>query len=297
MERIRRAVHFVPGANEKMLRKALELPVDTLVLDLEDSVTPENKDSARRVVTGWLKSVDFGRIERMVRMNPLDTAWGVADLEMTMEGPPDSYMVPKVRTRDDLLKVDSILTRLERQYGHREGGVKLLVLATETSQGLLNIGSFGDCPRVDSMSWGSEDLSAAIGARRSRDDSGQLLEVFRYARLMTLIAATAADVQPVDTVFVDVKDSEGLRRECRDVAAMGFTGKITIHPSQVEIVNEVFSPSAEEIAYAEELLAALEENRKVGRMAFSFRGEMVDVPHFRRAERILATAKARTAKP
>lgn len=295
MERIRRAVHFVPGANEKMLRKALELPVDTLVLDLEDSVTPENKDSARRVVTGWLKSVDFGRIERMVRMNPLDTAWGVADLEMTMEGPPDSYMVPKVRTRDDLLKVDSILTRLERQYGHREGGVKLLVLATETSQGLLNIGSFGDCPRVDSMSWGSEDLSAAIGARRSRDDSGQLLEVFRYARLMTLIAATAADVQPVDTVFVDVRDSEGLRRECRDVAAMGFTGKITIHPSQVEIVNEVFSPSVEDIAYAQELLAALEENRKVGRMAFSFRGEMVDVPHFKRAEMILARAKPRAA--
>jgi len=297
MERIRRAVHFVPGANEKMLRKALELPVDTLVLDLEDSVTPENKDSARGVITQWLKTVDFGRIERMVRFNPLDTAWGLADLEMTMEGPPDSYMVPKVRTRDDLLKVDSILTRLERQYGHREGGVKLLVLATETSQGLLNIGSLGNCPRVDSMSWGSEDLSAAIGARRSRDDSGQLLEVFRYARLMTLIAATAADVQPIDTVFVDVRDSEGLRRECRDVAAMGFTGKITIHPSQVEVVNEVFSPSAEEVTYAEELLAALEENRKAGRMAFSFRGEMVDVPHFKRAERILAQAKPPAAKP
>lgn len=291
MSRLRRAVHFVPGANEKMLQKSLALPADSLVLDLEDAVTPENKDSARVTVTRWLKEVDFGRQERMVRMNPLDTPWGVKDLEVTMQGKPDSYLVPKVRTKDDLLRIDAIISRMEREYGHPPGEVKLVVLSTETPQGLLNIRDFGACPRVDSLSWGAEDLSASIGARRNRDEHGQFLEVFRYARIMTLLAATAADVQPLDTVFVDIKDTEGLRRDCLEGAWMGFTGKITIHPSQIEIVNEIFTPSAEEIAESKELLAAFEENQKAGKMAFSFKGQMVDVPHLTRARTILERAR------
>jgi citrate lyase subunit beta/citryl-CoA lyase len=227
----------------------------------------------------------------MVRMNPLDTPWGVADLEITMRGRPDSYLVPKVRTKDDLLQVDIILSRMEREYGYPPGKVKLVVIATETPQGLLNIRDFGYCPRVDALSWGAEDLSAAIGARRNRDEHGQFLEVFRYARVMTLLAATAAGVQPIDTVFVDINDTEGLRRECVEGAWMGFTGKITIHPSQIEVVNAVFTPSAEEIAESQELLAAFEENRKAGKMAFSFKGQMVDVPHLTRARTIIERAR------
>jgi citrate lyase subunit beta/citryl-CoA lyase len=291
MSRLRRAVHFVPGANEKMLQKSLALPADSLVLDLEDAVTPENKDSAREVVTRWLKEVDFGRQERMVRMNPLDTPWGMKDLEVTMQGKPDSYLVPKARTREDLLKIDEMISLMEREYGHTPGEVKLVVLATETPQGLLNIRDFGACPRVDALSWGAEDLSAAIGARRNRDSRGQFLEVFRYARVMTLLAATAAGVQPLDTVFVDIKDTEGLRRDCLEGAWMGFTGKITIHPSQIEVVNEIFTPSAEEIAESKALLEAFEENQKAGKMAFSFKGQMVDVPHLTRARTILERAK------
>jgi citrate lyase subunit beta/citryl-CoA lyase len=287
MSRLRRAVHFVPGANEKMLQKSLALPADSLVLDLEDAVTPENKDSARETVTHWLKQVNFGRQERMVRMNPLDTPWGVRDLEVTMQGRPDSYLVPKVRTKDDLFRIDTILSRMEREYNYPPGAVKLVVLATETPQGLLNIRDFGSCPRVDALSWGAEDLSAAIGARRNRDEHGQFLEVFRYARIMTLLAATAAGVQPLDTVFVDIRDAAGLRRECLEGAWMGFTGKITIHPNQLEVVNEIFSPSPEDIAESKELLAAFEENRKAGKMAFSFKGQMVDVPHLTRARTIL----------
>lgn len=291
MTRLRRAVHFVPGANEKMLNKSLALAADSLVLDLEDAVTPDNKDSARETVTDWLKNIDFGRQERMVRMNPLDTPWGVHDLEMTMQGRPDSYLVPKVRTKDDLFKIDAILTRMEKQLDYAPGEVKLVVLATETPEGLLNIKDFGACPRVDALSWGAEDLSAAIGARRNRDEAGQFLEVFRYARLMALLAATAAGVQPLDTVFVDIRDSEGLRRDCVEGAWMGFTGKITIHPNQIDTVNTVFSPSAEEIAESQELLAAFEENEKAGKMAFSFKGQMVDVPHLTRARTILERAK------
>ncbi len=291
MSRLRRAVHFVPGANEKMLQKSLALPADSLVLDLEDAVTPENKDSARETVTHWLKQVNFGRQERMVRMNPLGTPWGVRDLEVTMQGRPDSYLVPKVRTKDDLLRIDTILSRMEREYNYPPGEVKLVVLATETPQGLLNIRDFGLCPRVDALSWGAEDLSAAIGARRNRDEHGQFLEVFRYARIMTLLAATAANVQPLDTVFVDIRDAAGLRRECLEGAWMGFTGKITIHPSQIEVVNELFSPSPEDIAESKELLVAFEENRKAGKMAFSFKGQMVDVPHLTRARTILERAR------
>ena len=291
MTRLRRAVHFVPGANEKMLNKSLALAADTLVLDLEDAVTPDNKDAARETVTDWLRQVDFGRQERMVRMNPLDTSWGVTDLEVTMQGRPDSYLVPKVRTRDDVLKIHTIISRMEKEYGYPPGEVKLVVLATETPEGLLNIKDFGSCPRVDGLSWGAEDLSAAIGARRNRAEDGSFLEVFRYARIMTLLAATAAGVQPLDTVFVDIRDSAGLRRECIEGAWMGFTGKITIHPNQVDIVNEVFSPSAEEVAESRELLAAFEENRKAGKMAFSFKGQMVDVPHLTRARTLLERAR------
>ncbi len=291
MTRLRRAVHFVPGANEKMLNKSLALEADTLVLDLEDAVTPDNKDAARETVTDWLRQVDFGRQERMVRMNPLDTPWGVADLEVTMQGRPDSYLVPKVRTRDDVLKIHTIISRMEKEYGYPPGEVKLVVLATETPEGLLNIKDFGSCPRVDALSWGAEDLSAAIGARRNRAEDGSFLEVFRYARIMTLLAATAAGVQPLDTVFVDIRDSAGLRQECIEGAWMGFTGKITIHPNQVGIVNEVFTPSAEEVAESRELLAAFEENQKAGKMAFSFKGQMVDVPHLTRARTILERAR------
>jgi citrate lyase subunit beta/citryl-CoA lyase len=291
MTRLRRAVHFVPGANEKMLNKSLALEADTLVLDLEDAVTPDNKDAARETVTDWLRQVDFGRQERMVRMNPLDTPWGVADLEVTMRGRPDSYLVPKVRTRDDVLKIHTIISRMEKECGYPPGEVKLVVLATETPEGLLNIKDFGSCPRVDALSWGAEDLSAAIGARRNRAEDGSFLEVFRYARIMTLLAATAAGVQPLDTVFVDIRDSAGLRQECLEGAWMGFTGKITIHPNQVDIVNEVFTPSAEEVAESQELLAAFEENQKAGKMAFSFKGQMVDVPHLTRARTILERAR------
>ena len=291
MTRLRRAVHFVPGANEKMLNKSLALEAATLVLDLEDAVTPDNKDAARETVTDWLRQVDFGRQERMVRMNPLDTPWGMADLEVTMQGRPDSYLVPKVRTRDDVLKIHTIISRMEKEYGYPQGEVKLVVLATETPEGLLNIKDFGSCPRVDALSWGAEDLSAAIGARRNRAEDGSFLEVFRYARIMTLLAATAAGVQPLDTVFVDIRDSAGLRQECLEGAWMGFTGKITIHPNQVGIVNEVFTPSAEEVAESRELLAAFEENQKAGKMAFSFKGQMVDVPHLTRARTILERAR------
>ena len=292
MPRLRRSAHFVPGASQRMLEKSLGLAADGLVLDLEDAVTPEHKDSARETVTRWLAEVDFGRQERIVRMNPLDSPWGRADLEQTMEVAPDAYVVPKLRNREEVHEIDALVTALEQRHGHGAGSVKLILLATETPQGVMNIGTLCDRPRVDALTWGAEDLSAAIGARRNRDEQGELLEVFRYCRVMTLLAASAAGVQPLDTVYVDVRDLDGLRRDSREGAWMGFTGKITIHPDQIPIVNEAFTPSPDEISESRELIEAFEENRSQGRMAFSFRGQMVDVPHLERARRILEVARA-----
>ncbi|MEE9280956.1 MAG: CoA ester lyase [Myxococcota bacterium] len=291
MTKLRRAIHFVPGANEKMFRRSLELPVDGLILDLEDAVTPENKDSARETVRDWLAEADFGPRERLVRINPLETPWGLRDLEVTMAARPDGYVVPKARSRDDLLRIDEILARIEAERGYPRRGVALLVIGTETPEGLLSIRELASAPRVDGLTWGAEDLSAAIGARRNRDESGVYLEIFRFARHLALLAAAAAGVQPIDSVYVDIRDSVGLEAECREAAAMGFTGKITIHPSQIEIVNEAFSPSPEEIAESRELLAAFEEHQRAGRMAFAFKGSMVDAPHLARARTILERAR------
>lgn len=293
MPRIRRSLHFVPGANEKMLQKSLALPADALILDLEDAVTPDAKDDARRVIRRWLDEVDFGGRERIVRANPLDTPWGQADLEMLLDGtPPDALLVPKVRDADDLKMLHQLLLGFERIGGHEPGAVELIVIATETPQGVLNIASLPDAERVTALTWGAEDLSAAIGARRNRDDSGRYLPVFEYCRTATLLAAAAGNVAPLDTVYVDFRDLDGLAAECRVAADMGFTGKMTIHPGQVDTVNAAFTPSEAEVADARELIEAFEANRREGRMAFSFRGEMVDVPHLERAKRILATAEA-----
>ena len=289
--RLRRAAHFVPGANEKMLGKALELPADALVLDLEDAVTPDNKDAARETIARWLDEVDFGRQQRFVRMNSLDTPWGEPDLEATMRAPPDAYLVPKASGAADLERIDAVLLGLEREYGHPEGGVELVVIATETPDGLLHIRDLAGGPRVSGLTWGAEDLSAALGATRNRDASGAYLEIFRHARHMTLIAACAAGVQPIDGVYVDVRDLDGLRRECREAAQLGFTGKLTIHPAQVEIVNEAFTPTPDEIEESRALLEAFAEHERQGVMAFNFRGRMVDAPHFARARNLLERAR------
>lgn len=292
MARIRRCAHFVPGASEKMLQKGLATQADALVLDLEDAVTPENKDSARVEICRWLADVEFGRQERMVRINPLDTPWFRADVEATMVHPPDSYLIPKLHGPGEVRLIDRILADLERQHGHEPGSVKLVVLATETPAGLLATGEIPCVPRVDAVTWGAEDLSAALGAKRNRDDDGRYLPLFEHARTMTMISAAANGVQPLDTVFTDVTDPDGLRRDCREAAAIGYTGKISIHPSQIDIINEEFTPSATDIADARELLAELEVQRQEGKMAFRFRGRMVDVPHFTQARRILDLADA-----
>lgn len=291
MPTVRRCAHFVPGANEKMLTKAMATEADALVLDLEDAVTPENKDEARGIVSGWLADVEFGSQERMVRINPIDTPWFRADMEATMVNPPDSYLVPKIHGPDEVRMIDRVVGDLEAQHGHEPGSVKLVVLGTETAAGFQNIAGIPCVPRVDALTWGAEDLSAALGARRNRGPDGKYLPLFEQARTACMVSAAAAGVQPLDTVFVDVTDPDALRRDCLDGAWVGFTGKISIHPSQIDVINEVFTPSAEDVARARALLEELAAQQAQGKMAFRFEGQMVDVPHFTQARRIIALAE------
>lgn len=297
MTRLRRSLHFVPGANQRMFDRALHTAADALVLDLEDAVTPERKDEARHVVAEWLAGADFRGKQRIVRINPLDSPWGMDDLAATMAAPPDAYLVPKVSGVDELHRLDAALCRLAGEHGHGESDVGLIPVSTETPRGALNVATFPDCCRVIGLSWGAEDLSAALGATRNRLPDGRYLDVYRYCRVQTLLAAAAGGVQPIDTVFTDIRDLDGLAQESREAAWMGFTGKITIHPEQIDVVNAAFTPSDEEIADARRLVAAMEDAVREGHMAIAFEGRMVDVPHLERARRLLARARQIEERP
>jgi len=290
MSRLRRSLHFVPGINERMFNKSLSLAADALILDLEDSVSPELKPQARSQVCDWLKEADFNGREKLVRINPLDSPWGRDDLEAVVQCSPDTIVVPKVTELGDVAAIDDVITKRELEQGLAPGSIALLIIATETPAAVLNLSQMMQHQRINGAAWGAEDLAAELGARAKRDSDGNYLEVFSVARAFCLLAAVAAEVQPIDAPFVDIKDSEGLKRECMLTGSMGFTGKLTIHPSQIDVVNEAFLPSDEEVERAEELLAAFEKSRQEGRMAFTFNGEMVDVPHLKKARSIVARA-------
>jgi citrate lyase subunit beta / citryl-CoA lyase len=286
----RRSIHFVPGGQQKMLEKALTLPADGLILDLEDAVPPDRKAETRPIVRDWLKR-DFGGRERWVRMNPISTDLAGADLEETIAGRPDGYVVPKPRHAGDVREIAQILDRLEHRHGIPVGTTRLLPIATETPEGLLRIQEVAAAgPRIVAISWGIEDLGAAMGLPRVRDAQGKYLDIPRYARTMCAVAASAAGVDWLDTVYTDIADLDGLRRECEDGVAMGFSGKISIHPSQIAVINDVFTPDKALVAEAQELVALFDEHRARGVYAFRFKGQMVDAPHLNRARKLIERA-------
>ena len=289
--RLRRAVHFVPGGNDRMLTKALTTEADSLVLDLEDAVAVDRKDEAREQVAGWLRDADFGRQERVVRVNALDTAWWQQDLAATMVHPPDAYMLPKIDSQADVARFRTEIARLAADHGHPAEQVRLIVLGTETPRSALNLAEIARADGVSALSWGAEDLSTAIGAQRTRDEAGALLDVFRHCRVQTLLCAAAADVQPLDTVYVDFRDEAGFRRDSQESVWMGFSGRLTIHPDQIPIVNELFTATAQQAADAIELLEAVEAARAEGRGAFALHGKMVDAAHIGRAQAVLTRAR------
>jgi citrate lyase subunit beta/citryl-CoA lyase len=274
----------VPGGNDRFLEKGLVSGADTLVLDLEDSVVPDRKSDARAAVAGWLGDVHDSRQEMMVRINALDTEWWRDDVAAVVVAGARSLMVPKVSTADELDQLAAAVVDVDPA-----GEVTFFPVATETARAVFAVPELAAHARVDGLCWGAEDLSAELGATAARLD-GRLLDVFVTVRSLCLLGARASGVGAVDAVWTDLDDRAGLRREAVEAAAMGFDGKITIHPSQIEIVNEVFTPSGSDVEAARELLAAFEEHAAAGRRSFRFRGSMVDAPHLARAERLLDRA-------
>lgn len=288
---LRRSFHFVPGPNERMLEKAVSSEADCLILDLEDSVPPDKKDESRKVYCDWLREVDFGGKETAIRINSLNSPWGMQDLIETMESPPDLYVVPKPERLTEVQLVESVIDKYETRFGHEFGTTRLILIAGETPSGVINVNEVSSTARIDGVTWGAEDLAAALGVSRNRSANGDYLRVFEYSREQTLLASVANKVQPIDTVYVEFRDHKGLERDCEHAKAIGFTGKLTIHPDQITVVNQVFTPSLDEVREAEHLVEAFDEARTAGKLAFEFKGKMVDAPHLAHAQATLERAK------
>ncbi len=240
-----RSLLFVPADSEKKITKGLEGDADALILDLEDSVSAENKAAARSLCLAMLQAAhQRGRRPRLfVRVNALDTGLTDADLATIMAGKPDGIMLPKSQSGADVTHLDAKLRVQEAKANIADGATSILVVATETAASLFHLGTYqGASPRLKGLTWGAEDLSADLGASTNRGEDGRHTEPFRLARSLCLFGAVAAGVEPIDTVFPAFRNEEGLALECREAARDGFTGKMAIHPAQVPIINAAFTP-------------------------------------------------------
>ncbi len=288
-----RSALFVPGDSTQKFDKALGAGADALILDLEDSVAAERKQAARATTLAFLKDAGARRPrpQLMVRVNALDTGLTDADLDAIVAGSPDAIMLPKAEGGTAVAHLDAKLTAREAIHGLADGAIRVVAIATETAAALFVAGTYGGAsPRLTGLSWGAEDLSADLGAETNRDAEGRFTEPFRFARNLCLAAAAAAKVQAIDTVYVDFRDPEGLRREAEEARRDGFTAKLAIHPAQVAVINEVFTPSSAAIASARAVIAAFAKNPGAGVVGIG--GVMYDRPHLERAKQLLARAAA-----
>lgn len=289
-----RSMLFIPGDSEKKLAKVAECGADAVILDLEDAVAPQNKEAARERVTAFLAGTPRGKrpSQYWVRVNPFDTGLTLTDLAAVMGGAPEGIMQPKTNSPEDVRRLSHYLDAFEAAQGIAPGSTMILPVATETAAAPFTLGDFAHAglERLVGLTWGAEDLAAAVGASGNRDVSGEWAFTYRMVRSLTLLAAHAAGVQALDTLYVDFRDDEGLRGSCRAARAEGFTGRIAIHPAQVAGINASFMPSAEEIAHAQRVLDAFAANPGAGTVGLD--GKMIDIPHFKQAETVLAQARA-----
>lgn len=285
-----RSYLFVPADSERKLAKALAAGADCLILDLEDSVSLGRKAVARDIAAAFLRSTRevSGRPMLMVRVNALSTGLAEEDLAGVMPGVPDAVLLPKSGGGADVQQLAVMLAVHEAENGIDQEQTAIHALVTETAAGVLNAGTYaGKTDRLKALAWGGEDLAADIGAASNRNAEGIYTDVFSLARSLTLLGAAAAGVDAVDTVYTDFRDEAGLAEECAAAARDGFSGKMAIHPSQVPIINRAFTPSDEAVGWARRVVALFEEaGADAG--VLSLDGAMIDRPHLRQAERILA---------
>ncbi|MET3580922.1 citrate lyase subunit beta/citryl-CoA lyase [Mesorhizobium robiniae] len=287
-----RSLLFVPGDSEKKLEKAFGAGADVVIVDLEDSVAPQNKVLARDTAAHFITEHRHQTKSAIyIRINDLSTGLTDDDLAAVVPVKPDGIMLPKSNSGQDVQHLSAKLRVHEAENGVPDGGIKILPIVTETAAGVLAAATYAKASaRLAGITWGAEDLSAAIGARAARDENGRYTDVFRFARTMTILAASAAEVAAIDTVFPGFRDMAGFEAECAQAERDGFTGKMAIHPAQVPVINAVFTPSTEAVKHSMAVVQAFEAAGNPGVVGID--GKMYDRPHLRLAERLLARARA-----
>jgi citrate lyase subunit beta/citryl-CoA lyase len=287
-----RSLLFVPGDSEKKLENAFGAGADVVIVDLEDSVAPQNKVLARDTAAHFITEHRHRTKSAIyIRINDLSTGLTDDDLAALVPVKPDGIMLPKSNSAQDVQHLSAKLRLHEAENGVPDGGIKILPIVTETAAGVLAAATYAKASeRLVGITWGAEDLSAAIGARTVRDEDGRYTDVFRFARTMTILAAGAAGVAAIDTVFPDFRDIAGFEAECAEAERDGFTGKMAIHPAQVPVINAAFTPSAEAVKHSLAIVQAFEAAGNPG--VVGIEGKMYDRPHLKLAERLLARARA-----
>jgi citrate lyase subunit beta/citryl-CoA lyase len=289
---------FVPGDSERKLAKGRGNEADALILDLEDSVAKDRQQLARDTVREFLRAhPDRSRQRLWVRINPLDTEFSLPDLAAVMAGAPDGIVLPKVYSADEVTTLDHCLSALEAREGLARGSTKILSVATETAASLLTFHTYLNrvTERLVAMTWGGEDLAAALGASDNRNPAtGEYDDPYLLAKSLCLATARAIGAQPVGVVHVDFRDLAGLEADCHRDRRAGFVGKIAIHPDQSAVINRAFTPSDEEIAHARRVVEVFEKNPGLGTVGLD--GRMLDMPHLKQARNLLALAEQVGAK-
>jgi citrate lyase subunit beta/citryl-CoA lyase len=285
---ILRSLLFVPADSEKKLAKAKSSAADALILDLEDSVTAENRPAARSLSADYINRADGRGPMLFVRINAVGTPDCEADLDAIVAAAPVCLVVPKPDSPQTLVELDWLIGEREARAGLPRGQIKVLSVASETPQAVLNLMQYTNVPpRLCALTWGAEDLSAALGATGNRDSDGEFLFTYRVVRSLCLIAAKAAGVAAIETLHADFRDEKGLKRAARAAQREGFTGMLAIHPAQVDPINAAFTPSAEDVEHAKKVVAAFAGGAGVA----SLDGKMLDQPHLKQAQHILSLAK------
>jgi citrate lyase subunit beta / citryl-CoA lyase len=288
-----RSLLFIPGDDERKLGKGVGAGADALILDLEDSVSAARKAAARQIAAQYIASARAleGRPLLYVRINALDTPLWEDDLAGVIGARPDGILLPKARSGEDVHKLSIALHHAEEHAGAPTGATRIVAIATEVAISLLRLDTYvGASARLEGLTWGAEDLAAEVGAQANREADGSWTQPYQLARNLCLFTAVAANVQPIDTVFVNFRDEQGFRKEASLAARDGFTGKMAIHPNQVAAINEIFTPKPEEVARAREIVRAFADTPDAGVLAIG--GHMVDRAHVKGAERVLARAKS-----
>ena len=284
-----RSMLFVPGDSERKLARAMDTAADALILDLEDSVARARKAAARELVREYLRADPTGRRPCWVRINALDGPAARVDLDAVLPTRPHGLVLPKIHSADDVAALATLLDALEPRAGLAAGSTAILPITTETPAALFAMAGYARAgPRLAALTWGAEDLSVALGAATALDADGEWLPPYQLARSLCLLAAADAGVPAIDTVWTSLGDEPRLLRQARAAKRDGFAGKLAIHPGQIDVLNEVFTPSASEAAHARRVVAAFAAAPGAGAIAMD--GRMLDQPHLARAERVLALA-------